>query len=112
MTTVEKSLILQNRPGENEEIEIAHRLVDSGIEYLITNDCDLSRIELDTLDISDPIDCVLGQLFGSYSIGFVSLDVWTPELFGFCAGEHDSYFIDSRLLTEVWKIKLREQQNA
>jgi hypothetical protein len=104
---------LMDQFGENwgyssEKVTIANRLVDSGIEYLTNNGCDLNKINVDELNIKDPVLCVLGQLFNGYAIGCVSLDVREPEMFGFCAGEHNNLFISSELLTVVWFIKLRE----
>lgn len=107
------------------------KFLDIWYEYNHGN-CDWrSRLDLDSLDISRPDRCILGQLHGDYLEGLVQygLDGWeecdydhpAPMDLGFethmseYQGElyeqYDAFFIDSSeehtVLTAIWKQELQ-----
>lgn len=102
-----------------EKAQIANDAVDSAIAFLINADItteQFAAIDLECLDISDPVTCVLGQLFNGYDVGLDALRLPLDDMavceYGFCRGVIKGIEIDSALLTEVWRNKLRELRGA
>ena len=75
-------------------------------------------VDLDTLNMADDHDCILGQLYGSYGAGLRALgesvyhedgaDLSVPDVYGFDLGSGNSwvgYFgaSDYLTLTESWR---------
>lgn len=64
------------------------------------------RIDIGTLDISKGCKCVLGQVFGGYSTGYVAL--FGPDMMAGVEGVHEYGFCghapsgDYRLLQDAW----------
>ena len=84
-----------------------------------------TQISCSQLDLGHPELCVLGQLYGSFSIGLQALNLdrwrstWAPSRYGFMAevgdvtySEHSRKFRD--MLTPVWRrlIKARQAERA
>lgn len=120
MTTADQLLdLLDNDWLDSEKAKVANDAVNSGIEYLIgvgvTNQ-QLAAIDLISLDISDPVTCVLGQLFNGYDVGLDALGLHFSDMavceFGFCRGVIKSIEIDSALMTQAWRNKLTEMRKA
>jgi hypothetical protein len=72
----------------------------------------LNDIDLETLDLSDGMKCVLGQGFGMYSAGrdALSLDNKTAEKYGLYLDDqrYEDFNRDYSLLTEVWIKELKK----
>jgi hypothetical protein len=68
------------------------------------------RIDLEKLDISSPFRCVLGQVFGHYIEGLVSLNMGASQPFGFAATAYD----ENPALTGLWRalISQRRERDA
>lgn len=62
-------------------------------------------IDLDTLDVSDCTQCVLGQVYGHYVTGENRLDIHGGDvtLYGFATA---GYGTDYAQLTDAWKLAL------
>lgn len=72
------------------------------------------RIDKETLDLADGCNCVLGQLFGSYTKGTFELDIFGPNYgfntFGYFDIDNEDEMIEEYSeLTGLWLEKLGEQ---
>jgi len=79
------------------------RCVDRGMERLDMNRPGWEwQVDLDHLSIEDGQHCVLGQVFGRYTIGLVMLgiNVFSSIGYGFAALEGNDYTILDRLWRE------------
>lgn len=71
----------------------------------------VSEINLDTLDIADATDCVLGQLYGWYGTGLDELDllkydvpVWRePHEYGFSVCDWRNPDLEVQALNAAWR---------
>lgn len=66
----------------------------------------IDEINLDTLNMGDPYDCLLGQLYGNYGHGLDDLDIGNGMWYGFdvAAGPNSSH--TARELTALWVEKI------
>jgi hypothetical protein len=90
--------------------------VQAGAQVLTDYDPDWSRrINLDTLNIHDPVNCVIGQVLGSFYMGINALnyrdamDPWvTTQQAAQWALEHalDCAEEDAALLNTLWRTKV------
>lgn len=58
-----------------------------------------SRVDLSRLDILDPDNCILGQIYGDYNQGMKSLGIVTGTAYGFI-----SAIADKSMNEKKWKI--------
>ena len=89
-------------------IEPLSESVQRGIVLLDRKQPDwFTRIDTQRLDINECYDCILGQLFGSYTEGRKQLDLLDryDASTGFI-GDNESYGV---ILTEYWRAAIRER---
>ena len=89
----------------------AQRAIRKGIKFLDSEIPKWRRlIDRDDLDLSDPRNCIMGQIFGDYDRGrdILGLDLEESEAMGF--GLHDAKMDDADKyeseyywLTDLWK---------
>ena len=65
------------------------------------------RINLDEFDIGDPCNCVLGQVYESFTDGLYKLGIYGSEWLGL---GFDTYAVDFGPLTRAWRKYLTEAQ--
>jgi len=90
--------------------------VQKGIDYLNKNYPDwLDQINIDRLDLNDPFDCILGQLFGNFSrsnLNWVEVGEYGFDRPHDLYEEYNEENVANRLkyfedLTFFWKKKIR-----
>lgn len=92
------------------------RRVNRGVAFL--NECVpgwKDKISVDRLNLHDPYNCVLGQLFGEYGKGVDKLNIDTIKkrtLLGFTEASGPDYTTFHPRLTKVWKNKIRKLQSV
>jgi hypothetical protein len=67
--------------------------VNAGIEFLLSHNCNLADIDLNTLNLNDCYKCVLGQFFGEYwsALGVLNMTYGESQGLGFSTNYDDFY---------------------
>lgn len=87
----------------NEMVPNVHRGIRKLDEYFQSGSW---RTKLDhrTLNLHFYEDCVLGQLFGGYATGLLSMGIQDSEVFGFSADQLADEYTDGKGTSEVYSI--------
>lgn len=97
------------------EFDVWRGYIRAGMERL-NKDCPQWRekISIEKLNMRNSSNCVLGQVYGDYSIGCNELNIQTSystrpaEILGFNAPEGDDWWNDCVTLTKLWQEMLAE----
>ncbi len=70
----------------------------------------IENINLDKLSIVDPFDCILGQLYGMYTVGIAKLGVYGYNDLGFTMSNESGFNAD--FVTGMWRELIEMRRNA
>jgi hypothetical protein len=73
----------------------------------------LDLVDVDTLDVASPCNCLLGQTIGNWDLHTLGMNVDQMAACGFDAStSHDEMGDEYAALTEVWRTAIRERRGV
>lgn len=69
-----------------------------------------TKVDRDKLNMYDPFDCLLGQLYGTYGKGLKILKVSDPQQYGFALPEGTHCWL-YMYMTDYWKLEIEKRMS-